>query len=131
MIIHGLKIKKLIKDSGDKLKEVSEAINVPSSTIASWYNLEYPPLDGVKKICDYYKITLWQFFLDDYDELKEYIQDFIETEDAALLKLINTRMSIEERIQIKKAFLEVAKLVLLSNEEKFKDLPEYKALFKS
>jgi hypothetical protein len=38
-------------------------------------------------------------------------------------------MSIEERTQIKKAFLEVAKLVLLNEEEKFKDLPEYKALF--
>ena len=126
---HGLKIRKMINDSGDKLEEVSEAINVPSSTISSWYNLEYPPLDGIKKICDYYRITLWQFFIDDLSELKAYFQDFIGSEDAAMLKLVNTKMDVEQRKLVKEAFLSIVKTVIAKDKDKYKNLPEFKELF--
>jgi len=126
---HGLKIRKIIEESGDKLEEVSEAINVHSSTIASWYNLEYPPLDGIKKICDFYRITLWQFFIDDLSELKAYFQDFIGSEDAAMLKLVNTKMDVEQRKLVKEAFLSIVKTVIVKDKDKYKNLPEFKELF--
>ena len=129
MIGYGTKLKNLIKDSGYTLKEISERIDVPASTIASWYKSEYPPLDSIIKMCEFFKINVWEFFINDNEELKKILPSFISTDEINMLKLINTRMDVEQRIIVKKAFLEIIKAVLINNEDKFKDLPEYKALF--
>lgn len=126
---YGTKLKTLIKESGYTLKEISEKIEVPASTIASWYKSEYPPLDSIIKICQFFKINLWEFFINDNEDLKKLLPGFISSEDINMLKLVNTKMDVEQRIKVKKVFLEVIKLALAKDEDKFKDLPEYKALF--
>jgi hypothetical protein len=54
---------------------------------------------------------------------KKILPDFIEPSDAAVMKLVNTRMDIETRIQVKKMFLDVVKLALAKDKDKLKDLP--------
>ena len=126
---YGTKLKNLIKDSGYTLKEISERIDVPASTIASWYKSEYPPLDSIIKMCQFFKIDTWEFFINGNEDLKKILPSFISTDEINMLKLINTRMDAETRTQVKKVFLEIIKTVLIKDEEKFKDIPEYKELF--
>ncbi len=126
---YGTKLKNLIKDSGYTLKQISEKIEVPASTIASWYKSEYPPLEAIIKMCCFLKINLWEFFINDNEDLKNILPDYIKPEDAALFKLLNNDVDISIRIEVKKLMVQTMKVVLSGNVDKLKDKPEYKMLF--
>lgn len=127
--MYGEKLRKLRDHYGHSQRELANKLDIPSTTISSWERTEYPSLEGIIKICNFYKISLWEFFIDDFEEFKKILPDFIESSDAAMLKLINARMDAETRIQVKKIFLEIIKTALIKDEAKFRTLPEYKALF--
>ena len=127
--MYGDKLRILRDYYGHSQRELADKLDIPSTTISSWERTEYPSLEGIIKICDFYKVSLWEFFIDDLEEFKKILPDFIEPSDAAVMKLVNTRMDVETRIQVKKMFLDVVKLALAKDKDKLKDLPEYKALF--
>ena len=69
---YGGNLRELIKKSGLNQLQLAEKINVSGSTITHWCNAEYPPLEGVEKICKYLDVSLSEFFqtseLDDIAE---------------------------------------------------------------
>lgn len=126
---YGSKIRQLIKDSGYSLQEVSEKIGVPAPTIAHWYKSIYPPLEQIVKICEFFKIELWEFFLDNPAKLNKYLPDYIKAEDAAILKILNTSVDVKMRVEVKKIFVQSLKLIVLQNAAKYRHMPEFQALF--
>ena len=129
--MYGEKIRKMREYYGYSQRELAEKINIPSTTLSFWERAEYPSLEGIIKICGVFKIKLWEFFIEDYSEVKKILPDFIAADDAALLRLLNTQVEIKTRIQVKKTFLEIIKLVLNKESEKYKHMPEYRMLFKT
>lgn len=127
--MYGEKLKKIRDYYGYSQRDLAAKLEVPYSTLSFWERADYPSLEGIVKICEFFKINIWEFFIDDFEEFKKILPDFIEPSDAAVMKLVNTRMDIEKRIQVKKMFLDVVKLALAKDKDKLKDLPEYKALF--
>ena len=127
--MYGEKLKKLREYYGYSQRELAAKIETNQANISFWENSDYPSLEGIIKICEFFKVSLWEFFIDDFEEFKKVLPDFIEPSDAAVIKLVNTRMDIETRIQVKKVFLDVVKLALAKDKDKLKELPEYKALF--
>jgi transcriptional regulator with XRE-family HTH domain len=125
----GEKIKILREHYGYSQRELSEKIGVPSTTLSFWERTEYPSLEGIIKICDAFSMSLWEFFVDDYSQIKKMLPDYINADDAALLKILNTRLDRETRIQVKKTFLEILKLTLLNDREQYINMPEYRLLF--
>ena len=127
--MYGEKLKILREYYGYSQRELAAKIDTNQANISFWEKSDYPSLEGIFKICEFFKINIWEFFIDDFEEFKKILPDFIEPSDAAVMKLVNTRMDIEKRIQVKKMFLDVVKLALAKHKDKLKDLPEYKALF--
>ncbi len=127
--MYGDKLKKLREYYGLSQRELAAKIETNQANISFWENSEYPSLEGIIKICDFFKLNLWEFFIDDFEEFKKVLPDFIESSDAAVLKLVTTRMDVEQRIMVKKVFLDIVKLVLAKDIDKLKELPEYRALF--
>ncbi|HOP27919.1 MAG TPA: helix-turn-helix transcriptional regulator [Spirochaetota bacterium] len=127
--MYGEKLKKIRDYYGYSQRDLADKLEVPYSTLSFWERADYPSLEGIVKICEFFKINIWEFFIEDFEEFKKILPDFIETSDAAVMKLVNTRMDIETRIQVKKMFLDIVKLALAKDKDKLKDLPEYKALF--
>lgn len=115
---------------GYSQRELAEKIGIPSTTLSFWERSEYPSLEGIIKICEVFKLNLWEFFIDDYSGIKKTLPDHITSDDSALLRLLNTEVNIETRIQVKKAFLEILKLVLMHKSNDLSYMPEYRHLFR-
>ena len=78
----GQKIKTIVGNSKLQQKEVASLINVPASSFSQWIKQEYPPLDFIAKICNYYNIPLWKFFAPD-----DLIVPDLDKEEAETLRL--------------------------------------------
>lgn len=130
MIRYGSKIKSMIKESGLTLKEISEKMDIPASTISSWYKSEYPPLEAIIKLCEFFGISVAEFFWDDSGELKKELPYYITKSDADILKILNTSIDPKTRIEIKHIFAGMLKIALLQHSDKIKHSPEFKELFK-
>jgi len=131
MIRYGSKLKGMIKDSGYTLKQISEKIDVPASTISSWYKSEFPPLEGIVKMCNFFKIELTDFFKDESKETDESLLSYLSSQDREILNLLNAPNNTETRIAIKELFINSMKIFLLQHEHMLKNNPEYKKIFKN
>lgn len=69
---YGSRLREVIKDSEYNQVELAEKIGVSKSTISFWINAEYPPLDGIEKVCNEIGMPLYAFFMTDKD-----IEDFM------------------------------------------------------
>jgi transcriptional regulator with XRE-family HTH domain len=127
--MYGEKIKKMREHYGYSQRELADKMGIPSTTLSFWERSDFPSLEGIIKVCDVFKINLWEFFIDDYSEIKKILPDYITADDSALLSLLNKEVAIETRIQVKKTFLEILKLVLIQHAERISYLPEYRHLF--
>ncbi|HNR88557.1 MAG TPA: helix-turn-helix transcriptional regulator [Spirochaetota bacterium] len=100
--MYGEKIRKLRKERGLKLEDMSKITGHPTSTIGYWEKQQYPDLGYIVKACDYFKINIWDFFVNDNDLAKVYkispglldmcrlIEELPEDKQLKLLRLIST-----------------------------------------
>lgn len=58
----GERIRKIRKSNNLTQRQLEDKIEVGNSTVSGWEKMAMPPLEGICKICDYFKIPLWQFF---------------------------------------------------------------------
>lgn len=123
--MYGKKIKWMREHYGYSQRELANKIGVPPSTISFWEKSEYPSLEGIVKICNAFNLNIWEFFIDDHNELKKILPSFITIEDATLIKIINTESDFNTRSEIKKAFVSITKAVLAHKPEIVKQLPVY------
>ena len=59
----GTRLREVIEIEGLKQAELAEKIGVSRSTISFWCNSEYPPLDGIEKVCYEIGMPLYNFFM--------------------------------------------------------------------
>lgn len=86
-------------------------------------------LSYIFKLCNYLKIPVSEFFIDNAEDLKKTLPYFIKPEDVMLMNIINTEMDEETQAEIKKAFKQITKIVLMNKPGKLKNIPAYKELF--
>lgn len=63
----GTRLREVIEIEGLKQAELAEKIGVSRSTISFWCNSEYPPLDGIEKVCNEIGMPLYNFFMSEKD----------------------------------------------------------------
>jgi transcriptional regulator with XRE-family HTH domain len=127
---------------GDKLKiireylgysqnEISKVLEVPQRSISNYESTEDISglLGYISKICSLANKPLNEFFLEDTPILTSTMPAYITPEDAALLKIINTSVDVETQIEIKKAFVQITKAILMNKSGRLKNIPEYKKIF--
>jgi len=59
---YGSQLKSIITSRNVVYSRLAEDLNVATSTISNWCNSEYPPLEGIEKVCEYFNIPLSEFF---------------------------------------------------------------------
>lgn len=66
--MYGNRLKKFRKDRGLTLQGLEKKIDTPNSTLSYWENSDYPPLEGIEKVCKTLDIPLWKFFAPDDEQ---------------------------------------------------------------
>jgi transcriptional regulator with XRE-family HTH domain len=69
---YGNRLKLLVKEAGFGQNEFASKIGIAGSTMSIWCNAEYPPLEGIEKICNALDMPLYRFFMSTKD-----IEDFM------------------------------------------------------
>ena len=129
-VMYGKRIKKLREHYGYSQRELAEKLGIPSTTLSFWERAEYPSLEGIIKICGIFNMSSWEFFIDDYSEMKKILPSFVTTDDAAILHLLNNHIDVAARMQVKRVFVEIIKLALADKQDEMKHLPEFQQLFR-
>lgn len=127
----GEKLKQIREYLGYSQNEISKVLDVPQRSISNYESTEDISglLDYIYKICRLANKPLSEFFIEDIPDLKTTLPPYITPEDAALFKIINTGVDAETQVEIKKAFIQVARAILLNKSDRLKNMPEYRELF--
>ena len=112
--MYGEKIKRIREERGMTLHELGRQLKVRHSTVGAWENSTFPPLKAIHKICDYFNIQLWEFFIEDENELNQYLPAYITDEDVKIIKTLNLKIDGEQRKEIKLIFEKILFVVLQS-----------------
>ncbi len=127
----GDKLKNLREHYGYSQTQIANVLDTSQRNVSNYESTEEITglLDYIFKFCRYFKIPVSEFFIENISDLKNTLPDYIKPEDAALIKIINTGVDIQTQIEIKKAFIQVARAILINKSDRIKDMPEYKELF--
>ena len=127
----GDKLKSIREHYGYSQNEFSRVLNIPQTSISNYENVSEITglLNYIFTVCEHFNIPVWEFFVEDMNELKESLPPYIKPDDAALLKLIHTAFDENAQIELKKSFVQITKTLLIKKADKLKHLPEYQKLF--
>lgn len=79
MSLHcGGRLEELIKKSGLSKQEFAAKIGRPPQTLSGWFNDQDIKLDNIRVCCDVLNIKLWEFFIEDDAELKDYVPSYLK-----------------------------------------------------
>lgn len=131
-MILGEKLKNLRKHYGLSQAEMAKNLNISQHNVSYYEStLELTGLlEYIYSFCEHFNIPVSEFFMENVEELKDKLPDYIKPKDAAILKILNTHVDQETRIQVKKVFVEVMRTILLKHKDKLGHLPEFQELFK-
>lgn len=125
------KLKQLREYLGYSQNEISKVVDIPQRTISDYESGEEISgiLAYIVKICKLANISVSEFFNEETSCTDKILPPYITPTDLALLKIINKGTDPQTQIEIKKAFIQVAKAILINKADKLKHMPEYKELF--
>jgi transcriptional regulator with XRE-family HTH domain len=63
--MYGERIRKLRKKAGLSQAELAEKTGVSRPNISFWENADFPPLEGIDRVCRALSMELWKFFATD------------------------------------------------------------------
>jgi len=127
----GDKLRSLREYYGYTQSELGRKLEVPPRNISNYETIVEPTgvLEYIVQFCDFLKIPVAEFFIEDVEDLKRDLPDYITPADAAILKVLNTAVDAKTRIEVKSAFVHIMKAVLVKYQDKLGHMPEYKKLF--
>jgi transcriptional regulator with XRE-family HTH domain len=108
----GSKLHALLKKHDLKQKDLVDICHTSESNISRWINAEYPPLDFIHDICNYFKIPLWQFFIDENDSFESIRPPYMSDMDDEILRVLNMDISEADRIIIHRICRDAIQLAL-------------------
>jgi len=110
----GKKVRYLLKEIGKSPVDLAIGIDSPIPTVRGWMRLPTLTLDNIEKICGFLNIPLWEFFIEDENELNQYLPAYITDEDVKIIKTLNLKIDGEQRKEIKLIFEKILSVVLQS-----------------
>jgi len=127
----GEKLKSLRKHYGFTQAQLEEKLGVLQKNISNYESTNEPGgvLDYILKFCDLINMPVEEFFMEDLDDLKRKLPDYITPADAAVLKILNTAIDAKTRIEVKQVFIHTMKVALMQYKDKLQHMPEFKKLF--
>jgi len=127
----GDKIKNMREYYGYSQTDIAKSLNVTQRNISYYESMPVATgiLEFIVEFCEFLKIPLAEFFIEDVEDLKKELPDYITPSDAAILKVLNTAVDTKTRIEVKEAFVHIMKAVLVRYEDRLKHMPEFKKLF--
>lgn len=127
----GEKLKTLRKHYGYSQLELAEKLQISQNNISYYESMSESTglLDHIIKFCTLFHIPVAEFFMEDVEELKKDLPDYITPSDAAILKILNTSVDIKTRNEVKSAFVHIMKAILIRYEDRLKHMPEYYKIF--
>ncbi len=118
---YGQRIKELRIFHKISQKVMAEKMEIAQSSLSDMENSIWPPLNRINQFCEIIKIPLYEFFIEEESKLESWLPSYIKPEDAQLLKILNTQISQERRIEIKKIYLDILKSHMLTAGEQWKE----------
>lgn len=127
----GEKLKSLRKYYGYTQTDLEKRLDIPQKNISNYESTSEPfgMLEYILKFCALINIPVAEFFMENIEDLKRELPDYITPSDAAILKILNTSVDIKIRIHVKQAYANIIKAILVQYEDKLGHLPEFRALF--
>ncbi len=108
--MYGERLKILRKQASLTQEQLAIGIDEPRSNVSLWEKQAYPPLNFIIKAVAYLKPDqkLWEFFVDDMDEVDKLLPAWVEPEQIEFLKIFNS-LKPEIREQLLSGFLSIVK----------------------
>jgi transcriptional regulator with XRE-family HTH domain len=127
----GDKLRSLREYYGYTQSDLGRHLNIAPRNISNYETVSEPTgvLDYITDFCAFFKIPVAEFFMEDVEDLKRELPDYITPSDAAILKILNTSVDVKTRNEVKSAFVHIMKAVLVRYEDRLKHMPEYQKLF--
>jgi transcriptional regulator with XRE-family HTH domain len=127
------KLKTLREYYGYSQNELAKILNTPQRNISNYETTQEPSgvLEYIINFCKLFNIPIAEFFMENIEDLKKDLPDYITPQDAAILKILNTSVDIRVKVQVKKAYVDIMKAILIQYADKLKHMPEYKTLFET
>jgi len=127
----GEKLKALRKHYGFTQTELEKRLNILQKNISNYETISEPSgvLEYIIKFCALINLPVEEFFMEDVEDLKRKLPDYITPSDAAILKILNTAVDVKTRIEVKQVFIHTMKAVLMQYQDKLGHMPEFKKLF--
>jgi len=127
----GDKLRSLREYYGYTQSELGRKLEVPPRNISNYETIVEPTgvLEYIVQFCDFLKIPVAEFFMEDVEDLKRDLPDYITPADAAVFKILNTAIDAKTRIEVKQVFIHTMKVALMQYKDKLQHMPEFKKLF--
>ncbi len=127
----GDKLKNLRKHYGFSQSDLADKLQISQNNISYYESMSDATglLEHIIKFCELFKIPVVDFFIEDMEDLKQTLPDYITPSDAAILKILNTQVDIKTRIEVKEAFVHIMKAVLVKYQDRLSHMPEFQKIF--
>ncbi|MCP4131048.1 MAG: helix-turn-helix domain-containing protein [bacterium] len=108
MVNYGKKIKEYRKEKNLSQAELAEKTQMGQTSISAWEKSAYPPLEFIEKSLEVLKpeLLLWEFFIEDLNQLNNYIPSWIKPDQLEFLKKFNS-LPVEKQKHLLKVFNDI------------------------
>lgn len=110
---YGEQLKDYIKNKKVQQKVVADAIGVTQPGLSYWIQSDFPSLEGLHKITQYFGDPIWQPLISESDQLMPR-PDYLKPEYEAVLQALDA-LDLDTRMHIMTAFKEI--LIAMAKEE--------------
>ena len=106
---YGHKIKEIRQQSGLSQKDVADKMKINQTSVSDMEKAIYPPLNRIEQFCKVFDIKLWEFFVDNPQELNNYLPAGVYPEQIEFLKEFNL-LPKEKQLGYLEAFIKIVEL---------------------
>jgi transcriptional regulator with XRE-family HTH domain len=105
----GKRLRNLIHKAGFQYKDFAAKIDTAPQTLSTWFKWDDIPLGNIRRCCVVLNIKLWEFFVEDDAELKDYVPSYITQGWIDLIKAFESKCTEDQKEKILTAFLLIIK----------------------
>lgn len=126
----GEKLKSLRKYYGFSQAGIADKLNISQNNISYYESMIEITglLDYITRFCDLINMPVAEFFMEDMSTITKELPSYITPANAAMFKILNTRVDIKTRIKVEEAFVCILEAILMQYGDRLHHLPEYQEI---
>ncbi len=126
----GKKLKSLREHHGFSQADIAKTLDMTQRNISYYEGMEGSTgvLDYIIRFCDIVRISPAEFFMEDMSTITKELPSYITPANAAMFKILNTRVDIKTRIKVEEAFVCILEAILMQYGDRLHHLPEYQEI---